>query len=118
MEKNIMNTKKEINNFLDEYFKDSAWGEIKSRVYNRDIYLTDKDYVKVKILTNYGVLIIALYLGNNKSSEIYDCGLTTDLDGVWRRFRKSFKEYIAEAEEFECSGSKFLARLKELDSLL
>ena len=112
-----MSTKKEIKNFLNEYRSDSVRGIIKSRTYNRDIYLTDKDYVKVKILANYGILIIALYLGNNKTSEIYDCGITTDLDGIWRRFRKSFKEYIAEVEEFEC-GSKFLARIKELYSLL
>ena len=116
MEKNIMNTKKEIRNFLDEYRSDSVRGIIKSRIYNRDIYLTDKDYLKVKILTNYDILIIALFLGNNKSSEIYDCGTINDLDGIWRRFRKSFKEYIAETEEFD--GSKFLARIKELYSLL
>ena len=117
MEKNIMDTKKEVRNFLDEYRLDSVRGTIKSRTYNRDIYLTDKDYLKVKILTNYGVLIIALFLGKNKTSEIYECGTTSDLDGIWRRFRKSFKEYIAEVEEFEC-GSKFWARVKELYSLL
>ena len=111
-----MSTKKEIRNFLDEYRSDSVRGIIKSRTYNRDIYLTDKDYVKVKILTNYGVLIIALYLDNSKTSVVYDCGITTDLDGIWRRFKKSFKEYIAEAEYFECD--KYMAKLKEVYSLL
>lgn len=111
-----MNTKKEIRNFLDEYFSDSASGRIKSRTYNRDIYLTDEDYVKVKILTNYGVLIIAMFLDNSKSSVVYDCGLTTDLDSIWRRFKKSFKGYIAESEEFD--GDKYVAKLKEVYSLL
>ena len=116
MEKNIMNTKKEIRNFLDEYRSDSVRGIIKSRTYNRDIYLTDEDYVKVKILTNYGVLIIAMFLDNSKSSVVYDCGTTTDLDGIWRRFKKSFKGYIAQAEYFECD--KYMAKLKEVYSLL
>ena len=111
-----MSTKKEIRNFLDEYFKDSAWGRIKSRVYNRDIYLTDKDYVKVKILTNYGVLIIALFLDNSKTSVVYDCGLTTDLDSIWIRFKKSYKGFIAEAETIDCV--KYVAKLKEIYSLL
>ena len=111
-----METKKEIRNFLDEYFSDSARGIIKSRVYNRDIYLTDEDYLKVKILTNYGVLIIALFLDNSKSSAVYECGITTDLDGILRRLRKSFKGYIKEAEYFD--GDKYVARLKELYSLL
>ena len=116
MEKNIMNAKKEIRNFLVEYRSDSARGIIKSRTYNRDIYLTDKDYVKVKILTNYGVLIIALFLDNSKTSVVYDCGLTTDLDCIWKKIKKSFKGYIAEAEYFECD--KYMAKLKEVYSLL
>ena len=116
MEKNIMNTKKEIKNFLNEYRSDSVRGLIKSRTYNRDIYLTDEDYVKVKILTNYGVLIIALFLDNSKSSVVYDCGLTIDLDSIWKRFRYRFKGYIAQAEYFECD--KYMAKLKELYSLL
>ena len=116
MEKNIMNTKKEIRNFLNEYYSDSARGTLKSRVYNRDIYLTDEDYVKVKILTNYGVLIIAMFLDNSKSSVVYDCGLTTDLNGIWRRFQKRFKGYIAQSEYFECD--KYMAKLKEVYSLL
>ena len=111
-----MSTKKEIRNFLDEYYSDSARGTLKSRTYNRDIYLTDKDYVKVKILTTYGVLIIALFLDNSKSSVVYDCGLTTDLDSIWRRFKKSFKGFIAQSEYFECD--KYMAKLKEVYSLL
>ena len=116
MEKNIMNTKKEIRNFLDEYRSDSVRGTLKSRVYNRDIYLTDEDYVKVKILTNYDVLIIALFLDNSKSSVVYDCGLTTDLNGIWRRLKKRFKGFIAQSEYFECD--KYMAKLKEVYSLL
>ena len=111
-----MSTKKEIRNFLNEYYSDSARGTLKSRVYNRDIYLTDEDYVKVKILTNYGVLIIAMFLDNSKSSVVYDCGLTTDLNGIWGRFKKRFKGYIAQSEYFECD--KYIAKLKEVYSLL
>lgn len=111
-----MNTKKEIRNFLDEYFKDSASGRIKSRTYNRDIYLTDEDYVKVKILTNYDVLIISMFLDNSKSSVVYDCGLTIDLDSIWKRFRKSFKGFIAQSETIDCD--KYVAKLKKVYSLL
>ena len=111
-----METKKEIRNFLNEYRSDSVRGRIKSRTYNRDIYLTDEDYVKVKILANYDIVIIALFLDNSKTSVVYNCGLTTDLDGIWRRFKKSFKGYIAQAEYFECD--KYMAKLKEVYSLL
>lgn len=111
-----MNTKKEIRNFLDEYFSDSASGRIKSRTYNRDIYLTDEDYVKVKILTNYDVLIIAMFLDNSKSSVVYDCGLTIDLDSIWKRFRYRFKGFIAQSEKIDCD--KYVAKLKKVYSLL
>ena len=107
-----MNTKKEIRNFILEYYS----GRI-DRPYNRKIYLTDKDYVEVKILRKYDILIIALYLDNSKNSAVYNCGTLNDWDIILRRVKKSFKSYIAEDEAFNCSA-KYLARLKEAYSLL
>lgn len=37
-----MNTKKEINNLVHEYFGDLAMGKADSKSYNRKIYLTDR----------------------------------------------------------------------------
>ena len=119
MEKNIMNTKKEIRKFIVEHPSELKKYATGCYSCERKIYLTDKDYVGVEIVDNFVKrLIIRLHVDNRQYSIVYAEGLIDDLDIIWRRFRKSFKEYIAEAEEFECSGSKFLARLKELDSLL
>lgn len=112
MEKNIMNTKKEIKNFVIEYYS----GRLE-RPYNRKIYLTDEDYVELKILRNYGILIIALYLDNSKTSEVFNCGLVHDWETILRRIKKSFKGCIAEDEAFNC-GAKYLAKLKKVYSLL
>lgn len=107
-----MSTKKEIDNFVKDYF----WDRLNSKSYSRKIYLTDKDYVEVKILRKYNILIIALYLDNSKTSTAYNCGIISDCDNIWRRVKKSFKGYIAQSEEFDCD--KYVAKLKEIYSLL
>ena len=114
MEKNIMNTKKEIRAFLFEY---SAKDRINFKSCKRKIYLTDKDYVKVRLMSKFGLFMIALHLDNSKNSVFNECGLTCDCDSIWRRFRKSFRSYIAEQEESNCDA-KYLAKLKELYCLL
>lgn len=110
-----MNTKKEINNFLHEYFR----GRINDESYTRKIYLTEKDYVEANISESIFMrsLVITLYFDNGKNSAVYAGGSVGDFDGIWRRFRYRFKQRIAEEEKF-CWDEKFLAKLKELYCLL
>ena len=108
-----MNTKKEIRNFLDEYFM----GRI-DKPCNRKIYLTDKDYVEVEITENlFRGLIISLHMNNSEFYMFSKDGSINDLDGVWRRFRYRFKRRIAEKKEYG-DDKAFAARLKEIYSLL
>lgn len=114
-----MNTKKEIRNIIAEHSADSASGRIKSRIYTRDIYLTDKDYVQVEIVESFiNSIIIRLHVYNRQYSIFCAEGLIDELDGVWRRFRYRFKQRIAEEEEKSCWDAEFVAKLKEIYSLL
>ena len=110
-----MSTKKEINNFLHEYFR----GRIDYESYNRKIYLTEKDYVEADISESIFMssLVISLYFDNRKYSIVSAGGSVGDFDGIWRRFRYRFKQRIAEEEKC-CWDAKFLAKLKEIYSLL
>ena len=118
MEKNIMNTKKEIRKFIVEHsaeLKEYATGCYSCE---RKIYLTDKDYVEVEIVDNFVKrLIIRLHVDNRQYSIFCAEGLIDDLDIIWRRFRYRFKRRIAEKKEYG-DDKAFAARLKEVYSLL
>ena len=108
-----MGIKKEIRNFLDEYFM----GRI-DKPCNRKIYLTDKDYLEVEIVKNFFKrLIIRLHIDNYQYSIFCAEGLIDDLDGVWRKLRYRFKRRIAREEKLGWDA-EFVAKLKELYSLL
>lgn len=109
-----MNTKKEIKNIIAEHSAELAKGTMGYESCGRNIYLTGNDYVRVYI---WGYVIeISLHLANSELCMFYVGGNMGNLDSVWRRFRYRFKRKIAE-EEFGCDA-KFLAKLKELYSLL
>ena len=114
---NIMSTKKEIRNFIAEHSADLKKETMRYHSCIRDIYLTDKDYVKVEIWENFFKrIIIRMHVANRQYSICYAEGLIDDLDGVWRRFRNAFKKSIAEEEEYG-DDKAFAARLKEVYSL-
>ena len=109
-----METKKEIRNIIAEHREELKKGTMGYHSCGRNIYLTGNDYVRVYI---FGTGIeLSLHLDNSELCVFYKDGSINDLDGIWRRFKKSFKEYIAEAEYFECD--KYMAKLKEVYSLL
>ena len=113
-----MNTKKEIRKFIVEHSAELKKYATGCYSCERKIYLTDKDYVEVEIVDNFVKrLIIRLHVDNRQYSIFCAEGLIDDLNIIWRRFRKSFRSYIAEQEESNCDA-KYLAKLKELYSLL
>ena len=111
-----MNTKKKIKNIIAEYRAELKKGTMGYGSCGRNIFLTDKDYVRVYI---WGYVIeISLHLDNSETlCMFYRGGSINDLDGVWRKFRNAFKKSIAEEEEFG-GNEEFLAKLKKLYSLL
>ena len=114
-----MSTKKEIRKFIVEHsaeLKEYATG---CYACERNIYLTDKDYLNVEIVDNSFVkrLIIRLHIENRQYSIFCAEGLIDNLNSVWRRFRYRFKRTIAEEEEFG-RDAQYLAKLKEVYSLL
>ena len=111
-----MNTKKEIRNIIAEHREELKKRTMGYHSCGRNIYLTDKDYVRVYI---FGTGIeLSLHLDNSETfCMFYRCGSINNLDGVWRRFCNAFKKGIAEEEEFG-HNEEFLAKLKELYSLL
>lgn len=110
-----MNTKKEIRNIIAEHRDKLKKGTMGYHSCGRNIYLTGYDYVRVYI---FGTVIeLGLHLDNSELCAFYKDGSINDLDDVWRRFRYSFKKYIAKEEEYG-NDKAFLAKLKELYSLL
>ena len=113
-----MSTKKEIRKFIVEHSAELKKYATGCYSCERNIYLTDKDYVEVEIVDNFVKrLIIRLHVDNRQYSIVYAEGLIDDLDSVWRRFRYAFKKYIAKEEEYG-NDKAFLAKLKEAYSLL
>ena len=112
-----MNTKKEIRKFIVEHSAELAKNTIGYYTCERKIYLTDKDYIEVTIFEDFGLLTIGLCLDNNEFGVFHENGSIYNLNGVWRRFRNTFKKEIAEREKF-CWDAKYLAKLKEIYSLL
>lgn len=111
-----METKKEIRNIIAEHLAELKKGTMGYHSCGRNIYLTDKDYVRVDISGTGIELSLRLY--NRETLCIfYQGGSINDLDGVWRRFRNAFKKSIAEEEKYG-KYKAFAARLKELYSLL
>lgn len=110
-----MSTKKEIRNIIAEHLAELKKGTKGYRSCGRNIYLTGYDYVRVYIS---GIDIeLSLCLDNSESWIFFRDGSIYNLDDVWRRFRYEFKRRIAIKEKSNCSA-KYLARLKELYSLL
>lgn len=110
---NIMKTKKEIRNIIAQ-----LWDKLKKgKVFERKIYLTDKDYMGLEIFENFSKrIIIRLHVENRQYSIVCAEGSIDELDIIWRKFRYIFKREIAE-EEFR-GNWEFAARLKEVYSLL
>ena len=118
MEKNIMNTKKEIRKFIVEHSAELKKYATGCYSCERKIYLTDKDYVEVEIVDNFVKrLTIRLHIDNRQYSIFCAEGLIDDLDIIWRRFRYRFKRRIAEEKEYG-DDKAFAAKLKEVYSLL
>ena len=111
-----MNTKKEIRNIIAEHSAELKKGTMGYKSCRRNIYLTDKDYVRVYIFGTRIELSLSLYKREN-FCMFYQSGSINDLDGVWRRFRNAFKKSVAEEEEYG-DDKAFAARLKEVYSLL
>ena len=110
-----MGTKKEIRNIISEHREELKKGTMGYHSCGRNIYLTDKDYVRVYI---FGTEIeLGLHLDNSEFCIFFSDGSINDLDGVWRKFRYRFKRRIAREEEFNWNA-EFVAKLKELYSLL
>ena len=110
-----MSTKKEIKNIIAEHSAELAKNTIGYYTCERNIYLTDKDYVRVYI---FGTEIeLSLHMNNSEFYMFSKDGSINDLDGVWRRFRYRFKRRIAEKKEYG-DDKAFAARLKEVYSLL
>lgn len=110
-----MNTKKEIRNIIAEHSAELKKGFLGRQSTDRKIWLTDEDYVRVYIFGDR--LEICLHWDNSAVSVFGVGGYMGDLDSVWRRFRYTFKKCIAEQEYHRCD-EEFLAKLKELYSLL
>ena len=110
-----MSTKKEIKNIIAEHSAELKKGTMGYHSCERNIYLTDKDYVRVYI---FGTEIeIGLHLDNSEVCVFFVVCCINDLDGVWRKFRYRFKRIIVREEEFNYDA-KFVAKLKELYCLL
>ena len=110
-----MSTKKKIKNIIAEHSAELKKGTMGYKSCERNIYLTDYDYVRVYI---FGTEIeIGLHLNNSGVCAFFKDGSINDLDGAWRKFRYAFKKYIAKEEEYG-NDKAFLAKLKELYSLL
>ena len=110
-----MSTKKKIRDIIAEHSAELKKDTMGYKSCGRNIYLTDKDYVRVYI---FGTEIeIGLHLDNSEVCVFFGDGSINDLDGVWRKFRNAFKKYIAKEEEYG-NDKAFLAKLKELYSLL
>lgn len=111
-----METKKEIRNIIAEHSAELKKGTMGYHSCGRNIYLTDKDYVRVYI---FGTGIeLSLHLDNSETlCMFYRGGSINDLDSVWRKFRNAFKKSIADAEEHRCD-EEFAEKLKELYCLL
>ena len=111
-----MDTKKKIRNIIAEHSAELEKGTMGYHSCEKNIYLTDKDYVRVYI---FGTGIeISLHLDNSETLCIfYRGGSIDDLDSVWRKFRNAFKKSIAEEEEFG-RDEEFAGKLKELYCLL
>ena len=110
-----MSTKKEIKNIIAEHSAELKKGTMGYHSCERNIYLTDKDYVRVYISGTE--IELGLHLDNRQYSIFCVEGLIDDLDGVWRKFRYRFKRRIAREEEFNWNA-EFVAKLKELYCLL
>lgn len=111
-----MGTKKEIRKIIAEHSAELKKGTMGYYSIGRNIWLTDNDYVRVYIW-GYGIEL-SLHLDNSETlCMFYTGGNMNDLDGVWRKFRYTFKKCIADAEEHRCD-EEFVAKLKELYSLL
>ena len=111
-----METKKKIKNIIAEHRDELKKGTMGYYSCGRNIYLTDKDYVRVYIF-GWGIEI-SLHLDNSETlCMFYRGGSINNLDGVWRKFRNAFKKSIAEEEEFG-RNEEFLVKLKKLYSLL
>ena len=109
-----MNTKKKIREIIAEHRAELKKGTMGYHSCERNIYLTDKDYVGVYI---FGTEIeIGLHLDSDVCVFFGD-GSINDLDGAWRKFRYRFKKYIAKEEKYG-NDKAFLEKLKELYSLL
>ena len=110
-----MSTKKKIRDIIAEHSAELKKGTMGYKSCGRNIYLTDKDYVRVYI---FGTGIeLSLHLDNSELCVFYKDGSINDLDGVWRKFRNAFKKSIAEEEEFG-RNEEFAEKLKELYGLL
>ena len=110
-----METKKKIRNIIAEHSAELKKGTMGYYSCGRSIYLTGNDYVRVYI---FGTGIeLSLHLDNSEVCAFYKGGSINDLDGAWRRFRYSFKKYIAKEEKYG-NDKAFLGKLKELYSLL
>lgn len=112
-----MSIKKKIRDIIAEHSAELAKGTMGYYSCERSIYfsLTGKDYVRVYIF-GFGIEL-SLHWDNSAGSVFCVSGSINDLDGVWRRFRNAFKKCIAEQEYHRCD-EEFLAKLKELYSLL
>ena len=108
-----MSTKKEIKNIIAEHSAELKKGTMGYHSCERNIYLTDEDYVRVYMF-EYEIEI-GLHLDNSEVCVFFGDGSINDLDGVWRKFRNAFKKYIAKEEEYG-NDKAFLAKLKELHS--
>ena len=111
-----MGIKKEIRKIIAEHSAELKKGTMGYHSCARNIYLTDKDYVRVYI---FGTGIeISLHLDHSETLCIfYRGGSINDFDRVWRKFRNAFKKGIADAEEHRCD-KEFAGKLKELYCLL
>ena len=110
-----MGTKKKIRDIIAEHSAELKKGTMGYKSCERNIYLTDYDYVRVYI---FGYEIeISLHLDNSEVCMFYQDGSINDLDSVWRRFRYRFKRIIVREEEFNYDA-EFVAKLKELYCLL
>ena len=110
-----MDTKKKIREIIAEHRAELKKGTMGYHSCGKNIYLTNKGYIRVYI---FGTGIeLSLHLDNSELCAFYKNGSINDLDSVWRRFKYAFKKYIAKEEEYG-NDKAFLAKIKELYSLL
>lgn len=110
-----MGTKKEIKKIIAEHSAELRKGTIGYFRIDRKIWLTDEDYIRVYIWGNE--IELSLHLHKLRCYAVFTSGIMDKLDSVWRRFRYTYKKCIAEEEE-HWHDKKFVAKLKELYSLL